>query len=121
MAEESKQRELAPAEYLERALEDLNRARQQAGEEIRSAIDSAVGRVREALDDVQTGAGERAEKLRTRAEDRVSEWQHMLEDASEDARRELGIRTVRAQRSEDALEAIAEEVKHQRKELAGSR
>ena len=49
--------------------------------------------------------------------DRAHEWQDALEDASEDARRELGVRAVRAQRSEDALDAMAEEIKRHKKEL----
>jgi hypothetical protein len=41
----------------------------------------------------------------------------MLDDASADAKRELGIRTVRAQHNEDALAAMSAEIEHQRKLL----
>jgi vacuolar-type H+-ATPase subunit H len=109
--------EQTAVDYLEHAVEDLNQARQEAQEEVRSAIDSAITRTREALDDMRSGAEERAEKLRTRAEDRAHEWQHALEDATDDARRELGIRAVRAQRHDDALEAMADEIKRHKKEL----
>lgn len=109
--------ELGIAEYLERALADLNRARQEAEAEANSMIDSAVGRLREALARVQGGAGDRAEHLRTLAEDRAAEWQRMLEDASDEARQELAIRSVHAQRSPEALKAISKEVKRQKKEI----
>ena len=41
-----------------------------------------------------------------------------LEDATEDARRELGVRAVHAQRTKDALDAMSEEIKSQKKEVA---
>jgi uncharacterized protein YicC (UPF0701 family) len=104
-------------DYLEHAVEDLNVARQQAGEEVRAAIDSAISRSREALEDLRTDAQERAEKLRGRAEERAGEWQTTLEDATEDVRRELGIRAVRAQRTKDALDALADEIKSRKKTL----
>ena len=79
---------------------------------------SAISRAREALDDLRSGTEERAESMRTRAKDQAADWQKALEDATEDARRELGVRAVRAQRSEDALDAMAEEIKNQKKEVA---
>ena len=109
--------ELGPADYLERALADVNRARQETAADAMSVIDSAVGRLREALARVQGGAEDRAEHLRGLAEDRAAEWQRMLEDASDEARQELAIRTVHAQRSQEALKAISKEVKRQKKEL----
>lgn len=109
--------EKTAAEYLESAVEDLNQARQEAQEEARSTIDSAIGRARDALDDLRANADERAENLRTRAKEQASEWQRALEDATEDARRELGVRAVRAQRTTDALDAMGDEIKHHKKEL----
>lgn len=109
--------ELGPADYLERALEDLNRARQETEAEAISMIDSAVGRLRQALARVQGGAEDRAEHLKALAEDRAAEWQRMLEDASDDARQELAIRSVHAQRSREALKAISKEVRLQKKEI----
>jgi hypothetical protein len=113
----NEERELSAAEYLEKALDDLDRARQHAAEELRSTIDAAIGRSRDALDHLRLDAEDRAEQLKTRAADRATEWQRILEEASDDARRELGIRTVRAQRSYAALKAMSEEIKEQRKEL----
>jgi hypothetical protein len=112
--------EVGARKYLEQALEDLDQARRSATEELRSTIDSAISRSREALDHLRSDAEERGEHLRERAEERLTEWQHTLEDATEDARREFGLRSVRAQRSEDALEAMADEIKEHRKELAAS-
>lgn len=108
-------------EYLEKALEDLDHARHDAAEEVRSMIDAAIGRSREALEQLRMDAEQRVDRLRARAEERTAEWQDTLEEASEDLRRELGIRSVRAQRSETALKAMAEEIKHQKKELTASK
>ncbi|MGA8217749.1 MAG: hypothetical protein WB771_04225 [Solirubrobacterales bacterium] len=105
------------ASYLEHAVEDLNQARQQAGEELRTAIDSAISRSREALEDLRSDAQDRTVNLRSRAEERAGEWQHTLEDATEDMRRELGVRAVHAQRSKDALDAMAEQIKEQKKHI----
>ena len=41
--------ELGPADYLERALADVNTARQETAADAMSVIDSAIGRLREAL------------------------------------------------------------------------
>jgi uncharacterized protein YicC (UPF0701 family) len=118
--ETTEKAELCAADYLEKALDDLNRARHDAGEELRTLTDSAISRTREALDHLKSGAEDRTEDLKARAEKRVAEWQRMLDDASADARRELGIRTVRVQHSEDALKAMSDEIEHQRKQLAAS-
>ena len=106
------------ADHLEDALDDLNSARQSAQYELRSSIDSAISRAREALDDLRSDTEERAENLRTRAKNQASDWQRALEDATEDARRELGVRAVHAQRTKDALDAMSEEIKRQKKEVA---
>lgn len=110
-------RELGPADYLERALNDLNRARQDTEAELISVVDSAIGRLREALEHFQTGAEDRADRLRTLAADRAAEVKRMLEGASEDARREVAVQAVRAQRSRDALKTISKEVRRQRREI----
>ena len=110
--------EVSAADHLEDALEDLNSARQSAQDELRSSIDSAISRAREALDDLRSDTEERAENLRTRAKDQASVWQRALEDATEDARRELGVRAVRAQRSDDALDAMVEEIMRHKKDVA---
>ena len=109
--------EMTAADYLERALADLNRARQETEADAISMIDSTIGRLRDTLARVQGGAGDRAEHLRELAEDRAAEWQQMLDDASEEARRDLAIRSVDAQRSRESLKAISKEVRHQKKEI----
>jgi len=111
------QSETTVAEHLEYALDDLNEARRHAEEEFRSRIDSAITRAREALDGVRSGVEGRAEHLRESVEERAADWQRTLEDASEDARRELGMRSVRAQRTPDALDELADEIKKQRHQL----
>jgi hypothetical protein len=119
--EEQQEQELSTADYLERALDELEQARREAAEEVRSAIDSAIGRSRDALEHLRTGAEDRAEHLKEVTEDRLAEMQRSLEEASDEARREFGIRTVRAQRSQAALSAMSEEIKQQQKELTASR
>jgi uncharacterized FlaG/YvyC family protein len=117
MTAKTQEGEQTAVDYLEHAVEDLNQARQEARDDIRSSIDSAINRAREALDDLRSNAEERAQGFRERAESRAREWQEALEDATEDARRELGIRAVRAQHTEDALDAMAREIKNHKKEL----
>ena len=84
-------REPGTAEYLEKALDDFDRARTHAAEELRSMMEDA--------------------------KDRVLEWQRQLDGASDEVRRELGVLAVRAQRSPTALKEMSEEIKHHRKEL----
>ena len=79
------------ADYLEGALEDLTQARQQAQEETRAVIESAVERTREALGDLKEVTGGRAKKLRTRHQEQTWERQRRLEYASDDALLEIGI------------------------------
>lgn len=117
MPTKTDEREQSAADYLEHAVDDLNRARDEAVDDARSAIDSAITRTRDALDDLKSGAEDRAEKIRTRAEDRLRDWQGTLEDATDDVLRELGVRAVRAQRNEDALDAMADEIKERRQGL----
>lgn len=107
---EENERELSAAEYLEHAIDDLKEARDQAGAEIREKIDSAMTRARQALAEFRAGAGERKE-----------EWRHMLEDASDEARRDIGIYAVRAQRSPEALKQLEGEVRERREDLRLSR
>ncbi|HEY1238755.1 MAG TPA: hypothetical protein VGE91_10480 [Solirubrobacterales bacterium] len=117
--ETTEEREISAAQHLEDAVDELNKARQTAQEDLRSRIDSAISRSREALDDLRSDTEERAEDLRSRAEERAKEWQQALEDATEDVRRELGVRAVRAQRTEDALDAMAAEIMSQKEEVRG--
>ena len=107
------------ADYLEHALEDLTQARQQAQEETRAVIESAVERTREALRDLKGAAGERAKKLRTMHQDQTLEWQGRLQYASDNVLLEIGIEAVRAQRTSLALNAMAEEIKRCRRTAVG--
>ena len=117
MPAKTEEQQQSAVDYLEHAVDDLNRAREEAIDEARSAIDSAITRTRDALDDLRSDAEDRAERFRARAEDRFRDWQGTLEDATEDVRRELGIRAVHAQRTEDALDALDSEIKEHRQQL----
>jgi hypothetical protein len=105
------------ADYLEHALEDLREARHGARAEMRAALESAADRTREVLHDLKGDVTGRAEELHTRHEDQTMEWQQHLEEASDEARLELGIEAVRAQRTSEALDAMAHEIKRRKSEL----
>jgi hypothetical protein len=105
------------ADYLEHALEDLNQARQGPQGEMRAAIESAAERTREVLHALKGTVTGRAEELRTRRQEQTWEWQRELEEASDEARLELGIEVVRAQRTSEALDAMAHEIKRRKEEL----
>jgi ElaB/YqjD/DUF883 family membrane-anchored ribosome-binding protein len=96
----------SPADYLEEALGDLTRARDEAGENIRAGIDSAIERTRDALKDAGSEARSQA-----------ADWQRTLEKATDELRRELGVVAVRAQNSPEGLRAMSAEIRKRRAEL----
>ena len=95
------------ADRLKDAVEDLDKARDQAGQQAKEGIDSAIARIREA-----------ASELGDRARDQTGEWQSALESAGDDLLRELGRRAVRAQRSPAALKDLSDEIRRRKAELA---
>lgn len=100
----------SPADYLQGALDELTKARERAGDDIRSGIDSAIDRTRDAMKDA--GA---------EAQEQVSDWRHSLDKATDEVRRELGILAVRAQRSPEALRAMSAEIRERKTEIAPSK
>lgn len=94
-------------DYLEDALKDLGKAREKGGKEIRASIDAAMERVREAV-----------KELGSRSQDQVGEWQRTLDAAADDALRELGRRTIHAQRSPEALTELSAEIRKRRGQLS---
>lgn len=117
MSSETDATDQTAADYLEHALEDLTQAHQQAQEETRAVIESAVERTHEALRDLKEAAGGQAKKLRTKHQDQTLEWQGRLQHASDDVLLEIGIETVRAQRTSLALDAMEEEIKRCKRDL----
>jgi len=117
MARQTEATDETAADYLEHALEDLNQARQGAQAEMRAAIESAAERTREVLHDLKGNVTERADELRTRHTEQTWEWQRNLEEASDATRLELGLEVVRAQRTSQALDAMAHEIKRRKREL----
>lgn len=95
-----------PADYLQEALDELTKARERAGGDIRGGIDSAIERTREALKD----AG-------SEAQDQIADWRSTLDRASDDVRRELGVLAVRAQRSPENLRAMSAEIRKRKTEI----
>lgn len=98
-APRKKPTEKAPADYLQDALEDLDTAREKAGDEVRSSIDSARERI-----------GDAREDMTHRSQDQIKEWREQLEGAADDALQELGRWAIRAQRSPDALTELSKEI-----------
>lgn len=58
-----------------------------------------------------------ASGLRKRAEDEAADWQMMLEHTTEEMRRDLGGRAVRAQQTPDALAELAAAIKKRKAQL----
>ena len=73
---------------------------------MRRSLDSALGRMRDV-------SGE----LRQRAEDQTAEWQDALEHTSDKARRQMGRRGSRAQRTPEALKGLSDEIRKQKTKL----
>ena len=96
-----------PTDYLQDALEELTKARERAGGDIRTGIDSAIERTRDALKE----AG-------SEAQGQVSEWRGTLDRTSDEVRRELGLLAVRAQRSPEALRAMSAEIRKRKTEIS---
>ncbi len=103
----SKSTEKAPVDYLQDALEDLDKAREKAGEEVSASIDSARERISDARDD-----------LTDRGHDQVKDWREQFGSAADDALRELGRWAIRAQRSPEALSELSKEISKREAEVS---
>ncbi len=90
--EERERARKSAAEHLQQASAEIDKARQEATADVRRSRDSALERMRDL-------SGE----LRQRAEDQTAEWQDALEQTSDKARRQMGRRSIRAQRTPEAL------------------
>jgi hypothetical protein len=97
-------------DYLQGALDELTKARERAGDDIRGGIDSAIERTRDAMK--EAGAG---------AQEQLTDWRVSLDRATDDVRRELGILAVRAQRSPEALRAMSAEIRKRKTEISPSK
>ena len=93
-------------EYLQHALEDLARAREQAQQDARAGIDAAVERIRGVRKDLGARAHDEADELQTR-----------LEHASDDALMEFGRAAIRAQRTPEALTEMQTEIRDRKRKL----
>jgi hypothetical protein len=93
-------------DFLQKALEDLNMAREHAQKDAQAGIDDAAERIRAAVEDVRRRLREEADELQTR-----------LEHASDEARLELGRAVIRAQRNPEALTELAREIRHVKEQL----
>ena len=96
-------------EYLQQAVQDLDKVRSNAQHQARANIDAAVNRIR----DVAT-------ELRARAAEPARELEERLEQVSEDGRRELGRMIIQAQRNPEALTELASEIRRRKRQLSAS-
>ncbi len=99
--------EKAPLDHLQDALEDLDKAREKAGEEVSASIDSARDRISEARED-----------LTDRSESHLKDWREQFGTAADDALRELGRWAIRAQRSPEALAELSKEISKRETEVS---
>jgi hypothetical protein len=97
-----------PVDHLQDALEDLNRAREQAGEDVSASIDSARERITDA-----------SEELSDRGQGQLKDWREQFGSAADDALRELGRWAIRAQRSPEALTELSKEITKREAEVGG--
>ena len=95
------------ADYLQDALEDLDKAREKAGDEVNASIDSARDRIAEARED-----------LSSRGHDHVKDWREQFGSAADDALRELGRWAIRSQRSSEALAELSKEIAKREAEMS---
>lgn len=103
------------SDHLQDAISDLDKAREQAGEDVRASIDAARKRIDEAREDLSG----RGHEFADRGQDQVKDWREQLEGAADDALRELGRLAVRAQRSTEALGELSKEIGKREAELGG--
>ena len=87
-------------DFLQRALEDLNRAREHAQQDAQAGIDDAMERIRAAVEDVRKRVKEESDELQAR-----------LDHTSDEVRLELGRAVIRAQRTPEALSELAREIR----------
>lgn len=95
-----------PIDYLQDALEDLDKAREKAGKEVSASIDSARERINGARED-----------LADRGQHQIKDWREQLGSATDDALRELGRWAIRAQRSSEALTELSKEIRQRKAEV----
>lgn len=93
-------------DYVQKAIEDLDKARKSAGEELRKTIDTAMERLRKATSD-----------MRSRAGDEAADFEEVISRASEEVRRDLGRRAVHAQQTPEALTELSSEIRKRKAEL----
>lgn len=93
-------------DYIQKALDDLDKARERASDELRTIIDHTVDRLRKATKDMRARAGGEA-----------AEFEDMIDRASEDVRRDIGRRAVEAQQSPEALKEMASAIRKRQAEM----
>jgi len=103
----AKSADKAPMDHLQDALEDLDKAREQATDEVSGKIDSARDRINEAREDMSG-----------RGHDQLAEWREQLETAADGALEELGRWAIRAQRKPEALDELSKEITKREAEVS---
>ena len=107
--EERERARKSAMEHLQQASAEIDKARQEAAADVRRSLDSALEQMRDV-------SGE----LRQRAEEQTAEWQDAREHASDKARRQMGRRAIRAQRTPEALKELSDEIRKQKAKLGAA-
>lgn len=103
----AKSADKAPKDHLQDALEDLDRAREQASDDVSVKIDSARDRINEAREDVSH-----------RGHDQLTEWREQLENAADSVLEDFGRWAIRAQRKPEALGELSKEITKREAEVS---
>ncbi len=98
--------EKAPRDYLQDALDDLEKASDKAGEEVSASIESARDRIKEARED-----------LSDRSHDQIKDWRQQFGGVADEALCELGRWAIRAQRSPEALAELSKEIRDRKAQV----
>ena len=91
---------------LQQVIDDLDRLRDETGEEVRTRLDAAVARMRET-------AGE----LRERTDERTASVERAVRGVADDAWQQIAMLAVRAQSDPAALTELAAEIRKRKAEL----
>jgi hypothetical protein len=94
-------------DHLQDALEELDKAREQATDEVSGKIDSARDRINEARED-----------MASRGHEQLTDWREQFENAADGALVELGRWAIRAQRKPEALDELSKEISKREAEVS---
>jgi Mg2+ and Co2+ transporter CorA len=92
---------------VQQAIQELDLLRSHAGDDARKELDGVIDRLRDAVGELYRSTADDADAV-----------EHLLDRSSEDVRREVGRRAIRAQRSVEALTELSGELRRCRAYLS---